>query len=169
LSTVDEPAVARGWLPPAVKPAPEYAHDGFHPRYGPPLGRHRRRLDVEITQRVAAAGLTLEETAAIAADSLVRRGIEKALDNLDQVVQAVRDADFGTEHHPNPGALRQQPSPLPGSRDELARYWLDQGESALDLALAALTRVAELGRSPHSDLGILRDKLAILATLMNGR
>lgn len=51
----------------------------------------------------------------------------------------------------------------------MVHYWLDQGESALDLALAALTRVVELGGSPHSDLGILRDKLAILATLMNGR
>lgn len=50
-----------------------------------------------------------------------------------------------------------------------AAYWLDQSESALDLALAALTRVAELGGSPHSDPGILRDKLAIIATLMNGR
>jgi hypothetical protein len=69
-------------------------------------------LVAEITQRVVAAGLTLEETAAIAADSLVRRGIEKALDNLDQVVRAVRDADFGTEHHPNPGRLSvHHPSP----------------------------------------------------------
>jgi len=48
----------------------------------------------------------------------------------------------------------------------LVRYWLDQGESALDLALAALTRVVELG-GPPSGLGILRDKLAILATIMN--
>jgi hypothetical protein len=58
---------------------------------------------------------------------------------------------------------------MPGDRDELVHYWLDQGESALDLALAALTRVVELDGSPHNGLGILRDKLAILATLMNRR
>ena len=97
------------------------------------------------------------------------RGIENALDDLDQAVRAVRDTGFGAEHHPNPGGLSQQPGPMPGGRDELARYWLDKSDSALDLALAALTRVAELGGSPHGDLGILRDKLAILATLMNGR
>jgi pimeloyl-ACP methyl ester carboxylesterase len=58
-----------------------------------------------------AAGLTLEESAAIAADPVARRGIEKVLDGLDQVVQAVRDAGFGTEHHRNPGGLRAQPGP----------------------------------------------------------
>jgi hypothetical protein len=69
----------------------------------------------------------------------------------DQVVQALRDADFGTEHHRNPGGLRTQPSPIPGDCDELICYRLGQGDSALDLALAALTRVAELGGSPHRD------------------
>jgi hypothetical protein len=111
----------------------------------------------------------LEEAAAIATDPLVRRGIEKVLDGPDQVVQAVRDADFGTEHHQNPGGLRTRPGLMPGDCAELVRYWLGQGESALDLALAALTRVAELGGSPHRDLCILRDKLAILTTLMNRR
>jgi hypothetical protein len=125
-------------------------------------------LDAEVTQRVILAGLTLERTAATAGDPLVRRNIEKVLDELDQVVQAVRDAGFGTEHHLNAGGLRKQPGPMPRDRDELVHYWLDQGESALDLALAALTRVVELG-GPPSGLGIVHDKLAILATLMNGR
>ena len=55
----------------------------------------------------------------------------------------------------------------PASSDELVRYWTDQGESALDLAIAALTRVDELGGGTPSDLGILCDKLGILRTLMN--
>jgi hypothetical protein len=126
-------------------------------------------LDAEVTQRVIAAGLTLEKTAAEAADPLVRRRIEKVLDDLDQVIKVVREAHFGTDHHLSPGGLRKQPVAIAGDRDELVRYWLGQGESALDLALAALTRVDELGDSPPSDLGILRDKLAILATFMNGR
>jgi hypothetical protein len=58
---------------------------------------------------------------------------------------------------------------MPGDCDELACYRLGQGDSAVDLALAALTRVAELGGSLHRDWGILRDKLTILTTLMNGR
>jgi hypothetical protein len=126
-------------------------------------------LDAEVTQRVIIAGLTLERTAAATADPLVRRKIKEVLDDLDQVVQVVRDADFGTEHHLSPSGLGKQPGPMPGDRDELVHYWLDQGESALDLALAALTRVVELDGSPHNGLGILRDKLAILATLMNRR
>lgn len=59
-------------------------------------------LDAEVTQRVIPAGLTLERTAATAGDPLVRRKIQKVLDDLEQVVQVVRDADFGTEHHGNP-------------------------------------------------------------------
>jgi hypothetical protein len=126
-------------------------------------------LDDEVTQRVILAGLTLERTAAAAGDPLIRRNIEKALDDLDQVVQLVRDADFGAEPRLNAGGLGKQPGPTPTDRDELVGYWLGQGESALDLALAALTRVVELGGSPYDGLGILRDKLTILATLMNER
>jgi hypothetical protein len=72
-------------------------------------------LDAEVTQRVILAGLTLERTAATAGDPLVRRNIEKVLDELDQVVQAVRDAGFGTEHHLNAGGLRKQPGPCQGT------------------------------------------------------
>ena len=46
------------------------------------------------------------------------------------------------------------------------RYWLGQGESALDLAMAALTRAGELDPGWHqefdSDLGVLRSKLDVL-------
>jgi hypothetical protein len=66
---------------------------------------------IEVTQRVVAAGLTLEETAAIAAGPLVRRGNGKVLDGLDQVVQALRDADFGTEHHRNPADCVRSQAP----------------------------------------------------------
>lgn len=43
------------------------------------------------------------------------------------------------------------------------RYWLGQGESAIDLAMAAMTRVGELDpdwrQEFESDLGVLRSKL----------
>jgi hypothetical protein len=46
------------------------------------------------------------------------------------------------------------------------RYWLGQGESALDLAMAALTRAGELDQEWtaefDSDVGVLRSKLDML-------
>jgi hypothetical protein len=125
-------------------------------------------LDVEIVHRVIAAGLTLQETAAIAVDPFVRRRIERVLDDLDKVVRVVRDAAF-TKPPMKACGLPTQPGCMSGERDELVRYWTDQGESALDLGMAALTRVNELRGGSHADLGILRDKLVILRTLMNGR
>ena len=52
------------------------------------------------------------------------------------------------------------------------RYWLGQGESALDLSMAALTRVGELDQNWaeefESDVGVLRAKLDILRQMING-
>lgn len=52
------------------------------------------------------------------------------------------------------------------------RYWLGQGESALDLSMAALTRAGELDQSWaeefESDVGVLRAKLEILRQMING-
>lgn len=61
-----------------------------------------------------------------------------------------------------------------GDREEQlrrVRYWLGQGESALDLAMAALTRAGELDKDWaeefDSDVGVLRTKLDILRQLIN--
>ncbi len=51
------------------------------------------------------------------------------------------------------------------------RYWLGQGESALDLTMAALTRVGELdsgwAHEFESDVGVLRVKLDTLREMIN--
>ena len=53
------------------------------------------------------------------------------------------------------------------------RYWLGEGESALDLSMAALTRAGELDQDWaeefESDVGVLRTKLDILRQMLNGR
>jgi hypothetical protein len=53
------------------------------------------------------------------------------------------------------------------------RYWLGEGESALDLSMAALTRAGELDQDWaeefESDVGVLRTKLDILRQMINGR
>jgi len=53
------------------------------------------------------------------------------------------------------------------------RYWLAQGESALDLATAALSRVGELSgewsEEFSSDADVLRHKLTVLTTMINGK
>ena len=52
---------------------------------------------------------------------------------------------------PKPRRTAYAARPMPGDCDELACYRLGQGDPVLDLALAALTRVAELGGSPRRD------------------
>ncbi len=51
------------------------------------------------------------------------------------------------------------------------RYWLGQSESALDLGMAALTRVGELSsdwiQEFQSDVTVLRAKLTTLQEMVN--
>jgi two-component system, NarL family, sensor histidine kinase DevS len=54
-------------------------------------------LQNEVIQRVFAVGLNLQGTAAITVDPLVRRRIDQATDDLDHVVQVIRDAVFHLE------------------------------------------------------------------------
>jgi hypothetical protein len=68
----------------------------------------------------------------------------------------------------------QEPNDLdPDDLLRRVRYWLGQGESALELATAALSRVGEL--SPEwsqefgSDAEQLRSKLTVLTTMINGK
>src|SRR5215470_18935103 len=66
---VDEPAVVLGWLPSAVKPRPGSTHMTASIHETTSLRDHSgTELDTEVTQRVVDVGLTLEETAAVAAD-----------------------------------------------------------------------------------------------------
>jgi hypothetical protein len=48
----------------------------------------------EVSGQIFAVGLALQDTAAITVDPLVRRRIEKTLDDLDQVVRESRDNAF---------------------------------------------------------------------------
>jgi len=64
--------------------------------------RERERIAAElrneVVQRVFSVGLSLQSAAARAADPLVRRRVEQATEDLDHVIQIIRDTVFGLEH-----------------------------------------------------------------------
>jgi hypothetical protein len=115
-------------------------------------------LGIEVAEGIFAAGLAMEDAAAVAGDPLVRRRIENAISALDDVIRLVRGASFGA----GPG----RPAPAGRQRDKRVRYWLGESESALDVATTALSRAGELEQDwPSkfgSDVGVLRSKLALL-------
>ena len=134
-------------------------------------GRHRpgpSTVGVEVAEGIFTAGLALEDAAAVAADPLVRGRIEKAISALDDVIRVVRGAAFGTE---DDGGFPGQLTVAGHEHDGRVRYWLGEGESALDVATTALSRAGELEQGwPDrfgSDAGVLRGKLAILREAMN--
>jgi two-component system, NarL family, sensor histidine kinase DevS len=63
-------------------------------------------LQNEVIQRIFAIGLNLQGTAEITLDPLVRRRVEKAIDDLDHVVHIIRDTVFGLEAHLQVRGLR---------------------------------------------------------------
>jgi hypothetical protein len=145
---------------------PPSVQDG-EPTLPEPWNRTVTGLHDQVARHAFHVALTLQDTAAIAVDPLVRRRIETALGDLDHIIQLVRDAAFAREHH--------VAGPGPGERlstvqvaDGLVRYWLSHGESALDLATAALTRLDELGAESASDVAVLRSKIGILHQMVNG-
>ena len=131
-----------------------------------PTGRHGPGLSavgIEVAEAIFTAGLALEDAAAVAVDPLVRRRIGQAVSALDDVIQIVRGAAFGTGRG---GGLPGQLTVAGRQDDGRVRYWLGEGESALDVATTALSRAGELDRDWLSrfatDIGVLRGKLAIL-------
>lgn len=111
---------------------------------------HPPEFPIEVTRRLFAAGVALQDTAAIAADPLVRRKIENVLDDLDQAVKIACDYLFGVD-----------PAPAGDSPDGKAQYWLRHSELALDLAAAALSRAGEVEGDWGQD-AVLRSKLAMM-------
>jgi hypothetical protein len=49
----------------------------------------------DVIRRIFSIGLSLESTATIVTDALVRRRVEQAVDDLDEVVRVIRDVVFG--------------------------------------------------------------------------
>lgn len=77
-------------------------------------------LQNEVIQLVFSIGLNLQSTAAMTPDPFVRRRVEQAINDLDQVVRIVRDTVFRLEAHLNVRGLRagivrlcEQLSPVP--------------------------------------------------------
>jgi two-component system, NarL family, sensor histidine kinase DevS len=77
-------------------------------------------LQNEVIQRVFAIGLNLQSTAALTGDPAVRRRVDQAIDDLDHVVQVIRDAVFHLEARLKGRGLRaaivhlsEQLSPVP--------------------------------------------------------
>ena len=60
-------------------------------------GRIAAELQDEVIRRVFAIGLNLQGIAAITIDPLVRRRVEQAVNDLDHVVQVIRDTVFHLE------------------------------------------------------------------------
>lgn len=58
-------------------------------------------LHDEIVQAIFAVGLHLQSTAQIAVDPLVRRRVERALSDLDDLVSLIRHTVFRLDHHLN--------------------------------------------------------------------
>lgn len=81
-------------------------------------------LHGQVVQAIFAVGLQLQGTAEIAADPLVRRRVERALSDLDDLVRIIRDTDLRLGHHLNDPGLRSgivhlrehppSPTPSPG-------------------------------------------------------
>ena len=74
--------------------------------------RIARDLHDTVIQRLFAAGMTLQGTAARIADSEARARVEKAVDELDATIKEIRSAIF---------ALQAPPDGGPGLRGELVR------------------------------------------------
>ena len=55
------------------------------------------QLQNEVIQRIFVIGLALQSAAAKAADPLLRRQVEKAIDDIDDVVKIIRDTVFGLQ------------------------------------------------------------------------
>ena len=127
----------------------------------------------EVSGQIFAVGLALQDTVAITADPLVRRRIGKALDDLDQVVREFRDNAFGPGPHPKGHASPGRRTPVQDGQEERVPRWLSEAEDGLDAATTAMLRIRELDDEWRAefarDLDVLRDKLAILGTLLNGR
>ena len=77
-------------------------------------------LQDQVIKRVFAVGLNLQGTAAITVDPLVRRRVDQAINDLDHVVQVIRDAVFHLEARLKEEGLRagivhlcEQLSPVP--------------------------------------------------------
>ena len=91
---------------------------------GDAVWRDRERIAAElrndVVRRVYSVGMSLQSAAAIAAHPLVRRRIEQAIEDLDEVIRVLRDAVFGLEHQLRDRGLRarilracEQLSPVP--------------------------------------------------------
>ena len=127
----------------------------------------------EVIAQIFAVGLALQDTAAITVDPLIRRWIEKTLDDLDQVVRAFRDNAFRAEPHSKGHTSPGKRTSVQDGQDERVQHWLSETENGLDAATTAMLRIGELDGEWRAefarDLDVLRDKLAILGTLMNRR
>jgi hypothetical protein len=103
----------------------------------------------------------------------VRRRIEKTLDDLVRAVREFRDDAFGPRLHLKGHAPPGKRTSVQDGQDERVPHWLSEAEDGLDAATTAMLRIRELDDEWRAefeqDRGILRDKLAILRTLMNGR
>jgi two-component system sensor histidine kinase DevS len=100
---------------PAHPPSPSRDADILRER-----DRIAAELQNEVIQRVFAIGLNLQNTVGITSDPLVRRRVEQATDDLDHVVQVIRDAVFHLQTRLKGQGLRaaivhlsEQLSPVP--------------------------------------------------------
>ena len=86
--------------------------------------RERDRIAAELQNRVVqqlfATGLHLQSVVTMAVDPLVHRRVEQAIDDLDRVIQIIRDAVFDLGAYPRTRELRagilylsEQLSPVP--------------------------------------------------------
>jgi hypothetical protein len=98
----------------------------------------------EVIAQIFAVGLALQDTAAITVDPLIRRRIEKTLDDLDQVVRAFRDHAFRAEPHSKGHASPGKRTSVQDGQDERVQHWLSETENGLDAATTAMLRIREL-------------------------
>jgi two-component system, NarL family, sensor histidine kinase DevS len=68
--------------------------------------RAAAELQDQVIQAIFAAGLHLQSTAAITVDPLVRRRVEKAIGDLDDIIRVIRDSVFGLDHRLKDHRLR---------------------------------------------------------------
>ncbi len=60
--------------------------------------RTAAELQDQVTQAIFAVGLHLQTTAATTVDPLVRRRVEQACSDLDDLIRVIRDTAFGLNH-----------------------------------------------------------------------
>jgi two-component system, NarL family, sensor histidine kinase DevS len=77
---------------PSQSPGPGHDADILRER-----DRIAAELQNEVIQRVVAIGLNLQNTAAMTIDPLVRRRVGQAVDDLDHLVQVIRNTVFDLE------------------------------------------------------------------------